>query len=448
MHSEMHLEWLMKPLHGILAAVLAAVLMAPTQDASAHRTRTADPTVISDWNQIAVTALAADAATTPARKAGIEGYLYLAYMHAAMYNAVVGIEGRFQPYRFRAHPPRQASSEAAAVAAAHQVLATYFPEQQATVDAAYVDSLAGIPDGEAKDNGIAYGELAAGTLIAQRATDGRNDPSIQYTRAPEPGIWRPTPPALAPFTAPWLGFVDPLLVRSGAQFDPGPPPGLTSWRYTRDFQEVKDYGSVDSAKRTAQQTETALFWSGNPIAQFTAALRDQADLRHLDIAESARMFAAVHMSLADAAISIWHSKYVYALWRPITAIQLADTDGNPRTDADPDWTSLFAAPPYPEYVSGYNGVMGAFTQSLQETLGTRYLRLTFTSTAFPADDPRATRVYRTGREARSELIDARVWLGIHFRFADTAAAVMGQRVGHYALGHYFHPRHHHHWWWE
>ena len=156
------------------------------------------------------------------------------------------------------------------------------------------------------------------------------------------------------------------------------------------------------------------------------------------------MFAAVHMSLADASIAIWQTKYDYAFWRPITAIQLADTDGNPRTDADPGWTTLAATPPYPDYVSGYNGIAGAFTEALKDTLGTRKLYLTLTSTAFPADDPRATRFYKTGREARHEIIDARVWLGFHFRFADTVGARLGQQVGDYALDRYFEPRRHHH----
>ena len=141
------------------------------------------------------------------------------------------------------------------------------------------------------------------------------------------------------------------------------------------------------------------------------------------------------MSLADAAISVWHSKYHYGFWRPITAIQLADTDGNPATTADPTWMSQLATPPYPDHVSGYNGFMGAFTRALQEALGTRHLQLTLISTAAPG----VTRFYNSGRQARQDVINARVWLGIHFRFADTAGARMGQQVARYALDHYFQP---------
>ena len=258
---------------------------------------------------------------------------------------------------------------------------------------------------------------------------------------------------MAPFSAPWLGYVTPLLIRSGDQFDPGPAPSLTSKRYTRDFNEVKSLGKDDSTTRSAEQTETAKFYSGNPALQFTLGLVDQATKRHLDIAESARMFAAVHMVVADTSIAIWWTKHHYGVWRPITAIRMADTDGNPDTTfdpaVDPAWNSVIPSPPYPDYVSGYNGAMGAYTQALQDVLGTRDLQLSLTSTVFPAPDPRHTRVYDTGREARHEVIDARVWLGLHFRFADTAAARMGQQVADYALDHYFGPDHgkcrsHHH----
>lgn len=426
----------------VVLSVFAALLtvLAPTQPGTAHQTGApADPGVVSEWNEIAVTTLTADAATVPPRKAPVESYLYLAFMHAAVYNAVVGIEGRYRPYRFHARAPRRASSQAAAVAAAHRVLVTYSPEQRVALDAAYDDSLADIPDGRAKSRGLAYGELAADRLIAQRTDDGRNA-DIRFTQAPAPGVWRPTPPALAPFSVPWLGYVKPLLVRSGTQFgDPGPPPALTSRRYTRDFDEVKALGSATSSTRTPAQTETATFYSGNAVVQTSAALRDQARLRHLDIVDAARMFAAVHASVADAVTSVWYSKHHYGFWRPITAIQLAADDGNPATSADPGWAPLLATPPYPDYVSGYNGVIASFTRALQETLGTRHLRLTLTSTAFPAGDERATRFYDTGGQVRREVIDARVWLGIHFRFADTAAARMGQQVARYALDHYFRP---------
>jgi hypothetical protein len=192
-----------------------------------------DPAVISDWNALTVTTLAGDTTKSP-----VQAILYTAFVQAAVYNAVVGIEGRYAPYRFHARAPRWASAQAAAVAAAHRVLVTYSPYAQATLDAAYAASLAQIPDGRAKTRGIAFGTRAADHLIRLRANDGRNAP-IFFTQPPAPGVWRPTPPGELPMLDPWLGFVTPLLVRSATQFAPPDPPALTSRRYTRDFNEVK-----------------------------------------------------------------------------------------------------------------------------------------------------------------------------------------------------------------
>ncbi len=429
-----------RSLAGGTAAVLLTSLMvtAPTaasaKDTTANEARSA--AVISEWNEIAQKTLMAD--TT---KSVPEDFLYMGFMHAAVYNAVVGIEGRYQPYRFRTKAPQGASAQAAAVAAAHKILLEYSPDaQHADLDTAYAASLAKIPDGDAETRGVTFGELAATTLIKQRADDGRNAP-IKFTQEPASGVWRPTPapttpPNLSPFAVPWMGFVTPLLVRSGDQFgEPGPPPPMTSEHYTREFNEVKALGSSNSTQRTTEQTDTAKFYSGNAFAQFNTALRDQVIVRKLDSADSARMFAAVNMSLADGLISVWRSKYVYSVWRPITAIQLAETDGNPATTADPSWQPMLATPPYPEYVSGYSGLIGAFTRALGETFHTRQLQLTFTSTAVP----NVTRFYDSEKAACQEVVDARVWLGIHFRTADVRGARMGQQVADWALDHYFRP---------
>lgn len=412
------------------AGVLALAPLGATPTATAAPAA-GDPTVISDWNALAVTTFGADPTKAPQ-----ETPLYVGFVQAAVYDAVVGIDGRYQPYRFHARAPRRASAQAAAVAAAHKVLVTYSPYAQPALDAAYATSLTQVPDGRAKTRGVAFGTLAADNLIALRANDGRNAP-VLFTQPPAPGVWRPTPPALQPMAVPWMGAVTPLLLRSGAQFgEPGPPPAMTSAQYTRDFAEVKALGSAASTERTPEQTATALFFSGNAAFQFNAALRDQLTVRHLDIVDAARMFAAVDMSQADAIISAWHAKYLYGFWRPITAIQLADTDGNPATTADPSWTPLLATPPYPDYVSGYSTLTGDFTRALSDTLDTRDLQLTLISTAVPG----AVRPYDSGRTLRNDVVDARVWLGIHFRFADTGGVDMGQRVAHWALTHYFGPR--------
>jgi hypothetical protein len=414
---------------------MAMTVVGVTSTATATgATAAGDPTVISDWNALAVTTFGADPTKAPQ-----ETPLYVGFVQAAVYNAVDGIDRRYEPYRFHARARHSTSAQAAAVAAAHKVLVTFAPYAQATLDAAYDTSLAQIPDGKAKTRGVAFGILAADHLIAMRTNDGRNAP-VLFTRPAAPGVWRPTPSAFAPMAVPWMGGVTPLLIRSGAQFgEPGPPPALTSRRYTRDFAEVKALGSAGSTARTSEQTSTALFFSGNAAAQFNAALRDQLTVRHLDMVDAARMFAAVDMSEADAIIAVWHAKYLYGFWRPITAINLADTDGNPATTADPDWTPLLTTPPYPDYVSGYSGLTGAFTRSLADALDTRDLRLTLISTAVPG----AVRNYDSGKTVRNDVVNARVWLGIHFRFADTGGVDMGQQVARWALDHYFGPRNDH-----
>lgn len=415
---------------GVVAASLVAG--APASAVGSERAAASgDPAVVVEWHAIAESALVSDTATTVP-----EDWLYLGFVQAAVYNAVVGIEGGYELYRFDGRPRRGASSDAAAAAAAHRVLVTYLPDaQEATLDAALVTTLAGIPDGAAKTRGIAFGELAADTLLAQREDDGRGA-AVAFDTPPAPGVWRPTLPAFAPFAVPWMGGVTPLMVRSGAQFgDPGPPPAMTSARYTRDFDEVKALGSVGSTARTAEQTDTARFFSGNAFPQLNAALRHQVAARQLDSVDAARMFAAVDMSVADAVISIWYAKYHYGFWRPITAIQLADTDGNPATAPDPSWLPLGVNPPYPDYVSGYSGVAGAFAAALTGVLGTKDLRLSLTSTAVPG----VTRTYDSGRSLRADVVDARVWLGIHFRFADTVGDHMGAQVAKWALARNFRP---------
>ena len=358
------------------------------------------PAVISGWNEIAVTTLAGDMTTQP-----VEDILYMAFVQAA------------------------------AVAAAHKVLVTYVPSAQADLDAHYAESLAQIPDGTAKTRGIAFGTGAADSLIRLRAHDGRNAP-IVFAQPPAPGVWRPTPPG-SPMSAPWLGFVAPLLVRSATQFAPPPPPALTSARYARDFAEVKALGSVNSTERTADQTATALFFSGNPLVQYNTALRDQVSVRHLDIVDAARMFAAIDMSVADALITVWHAKYAYSLWRPITAINLADTDGNPDTVADPNWVPLRPTPNYPEYPSGYNAFNSTVSHGLENLFQTRHLQLTLTSAAAPG----VQRYYDRGNALVQDVVDARVWLGIHFRTADTAAKEIGRQLTAWTLDRYFQPVH-------
>jgi hypothetical protein len=412
-------------------ALVAAPSLAPAA-AAEHRPRAAasEASAVTDWTVTAISAVAADPTKTAQ-----SAFLYVAFVDAAMYDAVVGIDGRYQPYLLRARGPRHASDVAAAATAAHEVLRTYVPTQAPALDAQYATSLAGVADGPAKTEGIAYGLTAARALLAARVGDGRDAP-ILFTQPPAIGVWRPTPPALLPMASPWLGFVRPLMLRSSGQFgEPGPPPALTSARYTRDFQETEAYGSATSTVRSAEQTATAMFFSGNVLVQDVNALADQVEQRRMDLVDATRMFAGVTMSMADTLVSVWHAKYHYGFWRPITAIREAAADGNPATVADPTWTPLLATPPYPEYVSGYSGITGAFTTALQLVLGTRHLRLHLMSTAVPA----VVRDYDSGAALRQDVVSGRVWLGIHFRTADVRGVEMGRDVARWALARYLRP---------
>ncbi|MFC8196763.1 vanadium-dependent haloperoxidase [Streptomyces sp. NPDC057298] len=383
--------------------------------------------VINDWSETAAAVVSVDAGRPTA-----EPFLWYGFVSAAVYNAVVGIEGRYTPYKWRERGPRDASSEAAAAAAARRVLLTYFPASKQRIETAFGSSLAKVPDGRAEDRGVRFGERAAARLIELRENDGR-DARVTYDRKPAPGVWRPAPPGFRPFANPWLGKLRPMLFDSPDRFMPGPPPALTSKKYTRDFAEVKATGSKDSTRRTAWQTETARFFSDPLPQQLQAAYRDHAARNGLDIVEAARLFAAANTASADATITTWNSKFTYALWRPVHAIRLADTDGNPATRADRSWEPLLNTPPYPEYMGGHCANDGAVMAVLDRlTGGDIDLRVSSAVTG-------TTRTYTRAADFDRDVINARVWSGIHFRTADVVGSRVGHRIGDFALDHYFKP---------
>jgi hypothetical protein len=413
------------------AALLIAILGTTSATAASPSGRPArDPAVITDWNETAMAVIATDAAIAPPVI-----YLWLAFTHAAMYNAVVGITERYEPYRWSPSVPRRASPEAAAATAAYRVLVTYFPaSSKARLDAALHESLRGIPDRPAKFRGMRFGEQAARRIIELREDDGRGE-TREFTKLPGPGVWRPTPPAFAPFSTAWLSRVRPLTLRSPDQFRPAHPPFLTLRKYAREFNEVKAMGSKTGSSRTPSQTETALFFSDTGGGPFQAGLRDLATRHHLDISDSARMFAAVYTSVADSLITVWDAKFHYGYWRPITAIHRADVDGNPDTTADPAWESLVAAPAYPDYPSGLTAVVGSMSRALKRVLGTRRIDLFVTSAAAGV-----TRHYEFAGQFRRDAVEARIWSGLHFRSADVVSAGIGRTVARWVLERHFEPQ--------
>ena len=412
----------------MVAALLLATPAALTSPAQATPRVARDPAVIRTWDAIAVRTIVVQGLKPPPVT-----QLYLGFVSAAIYNAVVTIDGQFAPYTTQPRAHAHASPEAAAATAAYRVLSVYFPASADQLTADYQASLAQIPNGVAKTRGIQVGEEAARAIVRLREGDGR-DANITLNVTPAPGVWRPTPPAFAPMLAPWLGFVRPLLLTSPTQIPYAGPNALTSAAYTRDFNEVKAIGAAASATRTPAQTETARFWNDSVPVQYQAAFRDLATRYRLDITDSARMLAILNMTAADAAIACWRGKYDIPFWRPSTAIQLADTDGNPATTADPAWTPLVANPPYPEYPSGHACLTGATANGLGFLLGRQNIDLVVSSAVTGT-----TRHYSSEDTLNQDTMNARVWLGIHFRKAVVEGNRLGHRVSRWALQHYFQP---------
>jgi len=388
----------------------------------------ANPQVIADWNATAVATIATDAAKGPA-----EAYVYFAFAQLAMYNAAVGITGDYEQYRWRRRGPTGASPEAAAAAAGHELLMTYFPASQARLDSALAASLGNVPDGPAEDLGVAFGIAAADRIVDLRANDGRNAP-LEFTMPVGPGVWRPTADPPVPFFAPWLSQLQPLVMKSPDQFRPGPPPRLSSRQYAREFNEVKALGSATSTQRTPEQTQTARFFSDTGVGGLQASLRDLVIRHGMSISEAARLMAAADVSVADAVISTWDAKFHYGFWRPVTAIRLADTDGNAATSPDGAWTSFIPTPPYPDYTSGLNAFVGATSRAVARVLHTDRIDMFITSAAAAE-----TRHYAYVDPINQDAIDARVWSGLHFRTADLVGNHRAQRIAEYVVSHAFRP---------
>jgi hypothetical protein len=389
--------------------------------------------VVIQWNQAVLAAIRAD-------KPSI-GFATrdLAIVQTAIFDAVDAIDHTARPFLVHAHARADASPVAAAAAAGLFTAAALFPTDTALFQAAYQASLAGIPDGRAKTDGLAVGRFVAERTLISRVTDGANA-VVDYTPGSAPGDWRPAPPAFAPAQTPQWPDVRPFALRSGSQFRPPPPPALDSPQYAAAFNEVKDFGRVDSSVRTAQQTEVARFWEGkagtpqvpgywNEIAESAAASQGNT----LD--QDARLFAQLNVALADAIIGHFDAKYTYNRWRPITAIRLADQAGNPATVADPTWTPLLGTPPNPSYVSGHAAASGAAATVLAHFFGTDNIGFSVTS----EDLKGVTHSFTSFSAAASEAENSVVWGGIHFRFDVTAGNALGQSVAQFVDQRFFQP---------
>ena len=374
---------------------------------------------VLDWSRVAAQSIVA-AGRPPA---GTE--VLMGIVHIAIADTVAGL-GYGRPYVADVRPDRHASAASAVATAAYDVLKARAPG--ATLDGTYADYLAGVPDGKAKTRGIALGRAVAADVLAWRAGDGFEKPVTYVQRPPGPGVWEPT--AATPPVDLVLTQVRPLVLRSRAQFRPAGPDALTSKRYARDVAEVASLGRKDSATRTTVQTETAMFWSEHTAQQWTRVLLRLASDRKLSLSEAARMLALVHVTTGDALIACWEAKYHYRFWRPVHAIQRADTDGNPRTTADPTWQPLLNAN-HPDYPSGHACFTAATTRALQTYFHTSRVKLTVDSLATGT-----TRQYDELSAVRHEVREARILSGLHFRHAMQDGDQLGTDVANWIAHRY------------
>ncbi|MCW3018023.1 MAG: phosphoesterase PA-phosphatase [Solirubrobacterales bacterium] len=317
--------------------------------------------------------------------------------------------------------------EAAFVQALHDTLVAQVPSRQSALDADLAATLASIPNGAAKSNGIAAGAHQAAAVLAERANDGLDTASVDIPFTPPPpapGIWQPTPPAFHPATRAGEGKARPFLLARDDQFDPGPPPSLSSQTYLKALAEVRAYGSATSSVRTPEQTEVALFWYPALNAPFEQVLRAVLADTDRPLAWDASFVAAFHVITTDAQIGTYNAKYEYLFWRPVTAIQ----DGS--VEEDPSWTPLSSTPTYPDWPSGHGGYVGAAQDVLSAFLGPRAPEpISLTS----SNDPGVTRTYTDWSTITQEVVNARVWEGVHFRFSDVAGVQLGKEVADYDL---------------
>jgi hypothetical protein len=442
----------------VLLIVLGVCALAnPATAGAAQKSTSAE--AVRDWNLYAANALGNPpiAPVMPGvGQAPHVSVLHMAMVQGAVYDAVNAIDGGHQPYLIAPDADPSDSKAAAAATAAYDVLvglevggAPMLP--QAIRDwlvLAYAQSLAAIPDGPDKDGGIAAGTAAAAAMLAARADDRRFDP-FTVVEGTDPGEWRTTPPNFGGDPGAWVANVRPFLVPNVEMLRTDGPNALKSAAYAEDFNEVKKLGSLTSTDRSADQTAAAIFWQDSGIAIWNRVFSALTASEELNGAESARLLAVTNLAGADGAIGCWNDKYYWNFWRPITAIREAASDGNPATEADSAWLPLFnptiavsgaplVTPGFPEHPSGHGCVSGAFVHTLKAFFGTDKIAFTAVSNkCSPAPCP--PRSYSRFSEALKEIIDARVWSGIHFRTADVQGAVLGKKVARYARKHYFQP---------
>lgn len=395
--------------------------------------------MVTDWNGYTEQALHTAAQGPPVLARS------LAIVQAAIYDAVNGIQHQYTPYFVTERGPRGASAEAAAAQAAYTALVSLYPAQKATFDLQLSNSLATIPGhrghGHRIELGQVWGGHVANQILAWRSTDGATAPLPSYFGGGAPGVWR-SPPAgtsadgTLPALFPQYAILVPFAMTSHDQFRPAPPPALTSALYAADLNEVKALGRFDSTLRTPEQTQLALLWQAVGPVEQNHAIRPviEAYAPPLRLVDTARIFALINIVAADALVAGFDSKYAYNFWRPYHAIRLADTDGNPATESDPTWDSLFTAPRFQEYMSNHATITTAIMNTMAALLGDEHT-FTLSGPSYPG----FTWTFNRFSDAAAQVIEARIWAGIHFRNSCNVGAQQGLNLSTYVLENFLTP---------
>jgi hypothetical protein len=383
---------------------------------------------VVQWNRTLLTIVR----TPKAQPATIHPTRSFAIMHAAVYDAVNAIERSHAPYLVRLNDvPRDASQDAAAAAAAHDVLVALYPAFQPALDAQLQDSLAQISDGSDRAEGVLIGQTVAGRILASRNQDGSSAAPVPYVFGANPGDYQSTPPNFPkqPQFTHW-SHVTPFALPRADRFRPGPPPALTSDRYSDALNEVKALGIANGTASSPEQQLVGRFWNGAIQNYWNEIAQTATEVRHLQTAESARLFALLNFAVADSVIAFYDAKYTYNLWRPVTAIRGADTDGNPETVGDPNWLpEVGNTPPDPTYPGAHAVVSAAAFDVLVSVLKRDRLPLTVTSEVLPG----VTRSFESLSAAADEATFSRIFAGVHFRFDLTTGRQLGSKVADFVV---------------
>ena len=418
-----------------LAAIIAvgATVWLSVASATTHRPIPVSPAAVLTWNTYTVNAVRASLPT----KVQTDGMVYMSYAQAAVYDAVTKLMGGYQPYHDFAFNVAPGASVQAAVAAATQtILDHYLPDQQATVDAeynTYLGTLSGNVSG-----GVALGQAAANDIIALRTGDGLNNtnvPSYGGNGPILPGQWQLQPGQKV--QTPYIATMRPFLLESPAQFRAPPPPALTSHEYARDLNETEAYGALNSTVRTPTETAIAYFWVGFNVNQYNQTFQTVINDRHFDLVDAAHLLAMGNIVTTDAGIACYDSKFFYQAWRPITAIQNADKDNNPETTADPSWQSVLPVPGHPEYPSQHGCFTSAFTDTLAAAIHSQHIDVDIPGGQGGSSNLSTTQHFNTVQDVQNQVVDARVWLGFHFRNSVEQGEGVGNNVANWELANNF-----------